>query len=46
MTNEEKRKKRKKQQEDWLEAFIISIMQKSLKQALDAAMDELFKDWK
>lgn len=46
MTNEEKRKKRKKQQEDWLEAFIISVMQKSMKQALDAAMDELFKDWK
>ena len=46
MTNEEKRKKRKKQQEDWLESFIISVMQKSMKQALDAAMDELFKDWK
>ena len=46
MTDEEKRKKKEKQQEDWLEAFVISVMQKSMKQALDAAMDELFREWK
>ncbi len=38
--------KKKKQQEDWLTAQIIAIMEKSLKAALDKAMDDLFSDFK
>jgi len=29
-----------------LEAFIFQMMEKSMKAAMDAAMDEIFKDWK
>ena len=41
------RKKKKKEKKKFvLEAEILSFMQKSLKTALDLAMDDLFKDWK
>ena len=40
---EEKKKKKKK---SVLEAEIFMIMQKSLKTALDQALDDIFKDWK
>ena len=39
-------KKRKKKQESQIEKFIFQMMEKSLKSAMDAAMKELFKDWK
>ena len=39
-------KKKKKEKKSVLEAEILSFMQKSLKTALDLAMDDLFKDWK
>ena len=39
-------KKKKKKQESLMEKMIFDIMQKSMKTALDKAMDELFKDWK
>ena len=39
-------KKRKKQQQSQLEAFVFQMMEKSMKAALDAAMKDLFKDWK
>ena len=42
----EDEKKRKKKQEAMMEAFVLQMMQKSMKVALDAAMKELFKDWK
>ena len=29
-----------------LEAFIFQMMEKSMKAAMDAAMDEIFKGWK
>ena len=39
-------KKRKKKQQSQLEAFVLQMMEKSMKAALDAAMKDLFKDWK
>ena len=44
MSQQDKRKKKKKK--SVLEAEIMSLMQKSLKAALDAALDDIFKDWK
>ena len=38
--------KRKKKKQSILEAEIMSIMEKSLKTALDKALDDIFKDWK
>ena len=43
---DEDRKKKEKKQTDWLTAQIMAIMEKSMKAALKAAMDDLFKDWK
>ena len=42
----EDEKKRKKKQEAQIEAFLLSMLEKSMKSALDTAMKELFKDWK
>ena len=42
---DEDRKKKEKKQQNWLEAQIMAILQKSLKTALDQAMDDLFKGW-
>ena len=39
-------KNRKKKKQSNLEAEIFSIMEKSLKTALDVALDDIFKDWK
>ena len=39
-------KKRKKKQQSQLETFVFQMMEKSMKAALDAAMKDLFKDWK
>ena len=43
---EEERKKKKKKQESELEKMILAIMEKSLKTALNQAMEDLFKDFK
>ena len=40
------RKKKKKKKKSVLEAEILSFMQKSMKTALDLALDDLFRDWK
>ena len=40
------REKKKKMKQSILEAEIMSIMEKSLKTALDKALDDIFKDWK
>ena len=40
------REERKKKQDAWLEKQILAIMEKSMKQALDMAIDDLLKDWK
>ena len=40
------REKDKKKKQSVLEAEIMRIMEKSLKTALDKAMDDIFKGWK
>lgn len=42
----ENEKKRKKKQQAQIEAFVLQMLEKSMKAALDAAMKDLFKDWK
>ena len=39
-------KKKKKKDKSVLETEIMSFMEKSLKTALDLALDDLLKDWK
>ena len=39
-------KKKKKKKKSTVEAEIFRIMEKSLKSALDVALDDIFKDWK
>ena len=46
MSSQEDRKKKDKKKKDWLEAEIMAILQKSLKTALDEAMEDIFKGWK
>ena len=47
MTQSQKEKdKKKKKKQSILEAEIMRIMQKSLKTALDLALDEILKDFK
>ncbi len=40
----EKKKKEKKKRESELERMVFQIMEKSMKDALDAALDDLFKE--
>ena len=42
----QKDKDQKKKKKSVLEAEIMSLMQKSLKAALEMALDDIFKDWK
>ena len=42
----DKSKNRKKKKQSTLEAEIFSIMEKSLKTALDVALDDILIDWK
>ena len=47
MTPRQRRDKdKKKKKKSTLEAEIFAILQKSLKAALDMAMDDIFKEWK
>ena len=47
MTPRQRRDKdKKKKKKSTLEAEIFSILHKSLKAALDMAMDDIFKEWK
>ena len=43
---EEERKKKKKKQQSILEAEIFKIIEKSMQEALNKAMNDIFKDWK
>ena len=43
---EEERKKKKKKQQSILETEIFKIIEKSMQEALNKAMDDIFKDWK
>ncbi len=45
MSQQDKKKEQRKKRESILEQQILAIMQKSLKAAMDQALDELFKDW-
>ena len=40
------REKKKKKKKSVLEAEILAFMQKSMKTALDLALDDIFKDFK
>ena len=44
--SERDKKKKKKKKKSVLEAEILAFMQKSMKTALDLALDDIFKDWK
>ena len=46
MSEKKDDKKKKKKKQSTLETEIFSIMEKSLKTALDVALDDIFKDWK
>ena len=46
MSDQKEKDKKKKKKQSQLEAEIFAIMEKSLKTALDAAVDDLLKDWK
>ena len=46
VSDKKKDKDKKKKKKSVLEAEILSFMQKSMKTALDLALDDLFKDWK
>ena len=41
-----KDKDKKKKKQSVMEAEIMRFMQKSMKTALDLALDDLFRDWK
>lgn len=42
----EDEKKRKKKQQAMMDAFVMQMVEKSMKTAMDSVMKELFKDWK
>ena len=44
--SEREKKKKKKKKKSVLEAEILAFLQKSMKTALDLALDDIFKDWK
>ena len=46
MTQSQKDKEKKKKKQSILEAEVMRIMEKSLKTALDMALDDILKDWK
>ena len=46
MSEKKKDKDKKKKKKSVLEAEILSFMQKSMKTALDLALDDIFKDFK
>ena len=43
---EEDEKKRKKKQQAMMDAFVLQMLEKSMKTALDTVMKDLFKDFK
>lgn len=46
MNKQTDKKKKRKKKKSGLEAEIMAIMNKSLKTALDHALEEIFKEWK
>ena len=45
-TSDREKEKKKKKKKSILEAEVMSIIEKSMKAALDKALDDIFKDWK
>lgn len=45
MSRESEDQKKKKKKESEIEAMIFEIMEKSLKTALDVALDDIMKEW-
>lgn len=43
---EKKKKKKERQKKSDFEGIIFEIMRKSLKSAIDVALDDIFKEWK
>ena len=46
MSSKEESEKKKKKEKSILEAEILALMERSLKQAMDMALADIFKDWK
>jgi hypothetical protein len=46
MSDKKKEKDKKKKKKSIMEAEIMRFMEKSMKTALDLALDDIFKDWK
>lgn len=46
MSQQKKTVKKKKKDDKWLETMLMQIIQKSLKTTLDAALNDLLKDFK
>ena len=46
MSSQKEQDKKKKKRLSILEAELFRIMEKSLKTAMDKALDDIFKDWK
>ena len=46
MKSQKDKEKEKKRKQSILEAEVMKIMEKSLKTALDLALNDIFKDWK
>ena len=46
MSDKKKDKDKKKKKQSVMEAEIMRFMEKSMKTALDLALDDIFKDWK
>ena len=46
MSDKRKDKDKKKKKKSVMEAEIMRFMEKSMKTALDLALDDIFKDWK
>ena len=40
------KKRKEKREKDMIEAYILAVMEKSLKTAIDKAMKDIFKDFK
>ena len=46
MSSQKEKDKKKKKRQSLLEAELFRIMEKSLKVAMDTALDDIFRDWK
>ena len=46
MSSQKEKDKKKKKRQSLLEAELFRIMEKSLKDAMDKALDDIFRDWK